>query len=116
MKNKNLDMHGCKIPTINPLTNKPYVRVDKKCKRCDNWVFKTDVKGYPFVCLYCDENMFNVETYVSGLDRMDMVLFKDMLKRASGCNLLTMVVMIDKIRIACRKDKKKRCNNETKSN
>jgi len=32
------------------------------CKRCHHEVFPSDVKGYPYVCKHCDENLYGFET------------------------------------------------------
>lgn len=37
----------------------------KRCKRCHSIVNPSDVEGYPYVCYYCDENMFEFEVYES---------------------------------------------------
>src|SRR5699024_4713768 len=37
--------------------------VDRKCNRCTNQVLISDMKGYPYLCFECDENLFEVETY-----------------------------------------------------
>src|SRR5699024_8253264 len=37
--------------------------VDRKCNRCNNQVLISDMKGYPYLCFECDENLFEVETY-----------------------------------------------------
>lgn len=37
------------------------VKVNKYCFRCNSQLFKTDVRGYPYVCYKCDENMYNFE-------------------------------------------------------
>lgn len=46
---------------INPLTKKPYVEVKRRCLRCGERVYESDIKEYPFVCLTCDENKFTIE-------------------------------------------------------
>lgn len=46
---------------INPLTKKPYVEVKRRCLKCGERVFESDLKEYPFVCLNCDENKFTIE-------------------------------------------------------
>ena len=42
-------------------------KTNKKCKRCGEYVYKEihEEIDYPYVCLYCDENMyeFEVEEY-----------------------------------------------------
>ena len=48
---------------INELTEKPYVKQNKKCNRCHHHVFDTDVKEYDYVCLYHDENLYKCEVY-----------------------------------------------------
>lgn len=37
--------------------------VDRKCNRCNNQVLISDIKGYPYLCFECDENLFGFETY-----------------------------------------------------
>ena len=37
--------------------------VDRKCNRCTNQVLISDIKGYPYLCFECDENLFEFETY-----------------------------------------------------
>lgn len=32
------------------------------CKRCGSRIYHSDVKGYPYVCFECDENMHSFET------------------------------------------------------
>jgi len=56
---------------INPLTKKPYVEVLRRCLKCGERVFETDLKGYPFVCLNCDENKFTIE--VSNTDFVENI-------------------------------------------
>ena len=34
-----------------------------KCNRCNNQVLISDIKDYPYLCLECDENLFEFETY-----------------------------------------------------
>lgn len=33
------------------------------CKRCGAGVLKSDVKGYSFLCVHCDENLYKSEVY-----------------------------------------------------
>jgi len=33
------------------------------CNRCGSRVYHSDVRGYPFVCFTCDENMYKFETH-----------------------------------------------------
>lgn len=42
---------GLKIPT------------NRFCFRCGKRVYHSDVKRYPYVCHYCEENMYTFETY-----------------------------------------------------
>ena len=37
--------------------------VNRKCNRCTNQVLISDIKGYPYLCFECDENLFEFETY-----------------------------------------------------
>jgi transposase-like protein len=46
---------------INALTKKRYQNKKEKCPRCDNNLKDSDVKGYKFTCLNCDENFYNIE-------------------------------------------------------
>ena len=39
------------------------IPTNKFCKRCNQRIFHSDVKGYPYVCYNCDQNMFSFETY-----------------------------------------------------
>lgn len=39
------------------------IPTNRFCLRCGNRLYHSDVKGYPYVCYRCDENMFKVETY-----------------------------------------------------
>ena len=39
------------------------IPTNRFCFRCGHRVFHSDVKGYPYVCQNCDENMFSFETY-----------------------------------------------------
>lgn len=39
------------------------IPTNRFCFRCGHRVFHSDVKGYPYVCHNCDENMFSFETY-----------------------------------------------------
>ena len=39
-------------------------RTNRMCRRCGNPVYKSDVDDYPYVCYYCDENMYEFETEV----------------------------------------------------
>lgn len=39
------------------------IPTNRFCFRCGHRVFHSDVKGYPYVCNYCEENMFAFETY-----------------------------------------------------
>jgi len=42
-------------------------KTNKRCKRCNSFVYKEIdkdlLKIYPYVCLNCNENMFNFEVY-----------------------------------------------------
>ena len=44
-------------------TGKLRIPTNRFCSRCDSRVYHSDVKGYPYVCHECDENMFKFETY-----------------------------------------------------
>jgi acetyl-CoA carboxylase beta subunit len=46
---------------INTLTNHPYKETDKVCPKCNNILYDTDVEGYEYVCLECDENFYECE-------------------------------------------------------
>lgn len=39
-------------------------RTNRVCRRCGNPVYVSDVPYYPYVCHYCDENMYEFETEV----------------------------------------------------
>lgn len=39
------------------------IPTNRFCFRCHSRVYHSDVKGYPYVCKKCDENMFRLETY-----------------------------------------------------
>lgn len=34
---------------------------DKRCPKCSNFLHRSDVEGYPYVCLECDENFYEIE-------------------------------------------------------
>ena len=34
---------------------------NKKCPRCEEWLFCSDVEGYDYVCVKCDENFYECE-------------------------------------------------------
>lgn len=37
----------------------------RRCANCGKIVFKeTEIKGYPFQCLHCDESLYSIETYM----------------------------------------------------
>lgn len=48
-----------------------YVPTNRRCHRCHSIVFESDLEGYPFVCLDCDENMFSFETYIDEDDKKE---------------------------------------------
>lgn len=39
------------------------IPTNRFCNRCHSRVYHSDIKGYPYVCHECDENMFTFETY-----------------------------------------------------
>lgn len=39
------------------------IPTNRFCFRCHHRVYHSDVKSYPYVCPYCEENMFTFETY-----------------------------------------------------
>ena len=39
--------------------------VNRRCNRCGSVVLKeTNIKGYPYQCMACDENMYEMETHI----------------------------------------------------
>ena len=44
-------------------TGKLRIPTNRFCFKCHHRVFHSDVKGYPYVCPHCDENMYRFETY-----------------------------------------------------
>lgn len=44
-------------------TGKFRIPTNRFCFRCSSRVYHSDVKGYPYVCHKCDENMYAFETY-----------------------------------------------------
>lgn len=34
------------------------------CSRCRSPILKSDLKGYPYQCMTCDEDLFEFETFV----------------------------------------------------
>lgn len=44
-------------------TGKLRIPTNRFCFRCHSRVYHSDVKGYPYVCHKCDENMYTFETY-----------------------------------------------------
>ena len=44
-------------------TGKLRMPTNRFCFRCGSRVYHSDVKGYPYVCHKCDENMYAFETY-----------------------------------------------------
>ena len=44
-------------------TGKLRIPTNRFCFRCGSRVYNSDVKGYPYVCHECDENMYTFETY-----------------------------------------------------
>lgn len=36
---------------------------DRYCNRCGTQVVKSDLPEYPYLCTYCDENMYEIETH-----------------------------------------------------
>lgn len=37
---------------------------DRYCSRCGSPILKSDLKGYPYQCVICDEDLFEFETFV----------------------------------------------------
>ena len=46
------------------------IPTNKFCKRCNQRIFHSDVKGYPYVCYNCDQNMFSFETYKKSKNKL----------------------------------------------
>ena len=44
-------------------TGKLRIPTNRFCFRCGSRVYHSDVKGYPYVCHECEENMYTFETY-----------------------------------------------------
>lgn len=44
-------------------TGKFRIPTNRFCFKCHHRIFHSDVKGYPYVCPHCDENMYRFETY-----------------------------------------------------
>ena len=44
-------------------TGRLRIPTNRFCFRCGNRVYHSDVKGYPYVCNDCEENMYKFETY-----------------------------------------------------
>ena len=44
-------------------TGKLRIPTNRFCFKCHHRVFHSNVKGYPYVCPHCDENMYRFETY-----------------------------------------------------
>lgn len=44
-------------------TGKLRIPTNRFCFKCHHRVFHSDVKGYPYVCPHCGENMYHFETY-----------------------------------------------------
>ena len=39
--------------------------VNRRCNKCGSVVLKeTNIESYPYQCMACDENMFEIETYL----------------------------------------------------
>lgn len=39
--------------------------INRRCNRCGSVVLKeTNISGYPFQCMSCDENVFTIETHL----------------------------------------------------
>ena len=34
-----------------------------RCNRCRSVVLRSDVKGYVYQCMFCDEDLYGIETY-----------------------------------------------------
>lgn len=51
------------IGVIDMYTGKLRIPTNRFCFRCGSRVYHSDVKGYPYVCHECDENMYTFETY-----------------------------------------------------
>lgn len=52
----------------------------RHCNRCGSCVLKSELEQYPYQCIYCDEDLFEIETYldeekeqISDFDFSDMV-------------------------------------------
>ena len=43
-------------------TGKLRIPTNRFCLRCGHRIYHSDVRGYPYVCPNCDENMFTFET------------------------------------------------------
>lgn len=43
-------------------TGKFRIPTNRFCFKCHHRIFHSDVKGYPYVCPHCDENMYRFET------------------------------------------------------
>ncbi len=39
-------------------------RVIRVCKKCGNIVRKSDLKNYSYQCDYCDEDLYEFETFI----------------------------------------------------
>lgn len=50
-----------------------------RCGRCGSPVLTSDVEGYSYQCMYCDEDLFKTEIYegVSWTDEEKRILSKD---------------------------------------
>ena len=39
------------------------IPTNRFCNKCNNRIYHSDIRGYPYVCFNCDENKFTFETH-----------------------------------------------------
>lgn len=60
------------------------IQKDRRCNRCNHIVLTSELDEYPFQCLFCDENLYGIETYTGGAsctDREVQILLYELLRR-----------------------------------
>lgn len=49
------------IDNLNTEQNVEYFKTNKKCNKCNHDLYKSDLKGYDYVCFNCQENFYKFE-------------------------------------------------------
>lgn len=59
------------------------------CDRCGNYILKSDLEQYPYQCMYCDEDLFSIETHLRTNDYGQLV--NDEISIFAYCDLIEQV-------------------------